>query len=284
MSNLLWLVRKTLFNTFRSKKKWASYIGLPLVGVIVSFLIYGNVHGGSLRIGIVNADGHAAITQDAIAYVSGLQAVKVTNVDNAELNRQLVAGKLDVGLVFKEGFGQSVRNGHPDGVSIVSVKGAQVTRYTKVMLDAYIANIAAIGKASGTDNAKFRQMYHDYRNGTFQVTARTLGDVSAKKSTGYQSIGFLLLFMLFSAFNMTDLILKEKENRTYYRQLSSPVTARTYILANVTVSILVLALQIMVTLFVMKYAFHLAEGVSLLETGSILLLFGLGAVSLSLMF
>ena len=41
MSNLTWLIGKTLRNTFRSKKSWIVYIGLPLVGVLISSLLYG---------------------------------------------------------------------------------------------------------------------------------------------------------------------------------------------------------------------------------------------------
>ena len=89
--------------------------------------------------------------------------------------------------------------------------------------------------------------------------------------------------MMFSAFNLTDIVLKEKENRTYFRLLSSPVKARTYILANVIVSVMVQVLQIAVTLTLMKGVFDLATGIPVLQMGAMLLFFGLTAIGLSLM-
>ncbi|WP_274650563.1 ABC transporter permease [Paenibacillus humicola] len=283
MNNLIWLIRKTLLNTFRIRKNVFAYIGMPLMGVVLSFILYGHNQQSMLRLGIASSDGSDAITRDAAAFVTGLQPVKVTALNEAELRKDIAAGSLDAGLVFDKGFGESVRAGRPAGIQIMSVKGAQVTAYIKSMLNEYIANVAAIGSAAGTDDAAFKKLYDGYRDGGFKVAAERLADTSSEKNTSYQSIGFLITFMLFSAFNLTDLILKEKENRTYFRLLSSPVSAKMYVLANVIVSLAVMLIQIAITLFVMKYVFHLASGIPLVKTGTMLLMFGLTAVGLSLM-
>lgn len=83
----------------------------------------------------------------------------------------------------------------------------------------------------------------------------------------FQSIGFLLLFMmnLNSATGLSELILKNRENRTYYRILSSPINARTYVLANVLVNIIVMIAQIIVALFFMRVVFNLDPGISMGE-------------------
>jgi ABC-2 type transport system permease protein len=56
---------------------------------------------------------------------------------------------------------------------------------------------------------------------------------------------------MFSAVNMSEMILKEKENRTFLRLLSSPVSAKMYVLSNVAVNIVIMLVQIIVTLVVM---------------------------------
>ncbi|MCD9022415.1 ABC transporter permease [Cohnella silvisoli] len=283
LKDMNWLIRKTLNNTFRSKKSWLVYIGLPIVGVLISMLLYGNTNGGVLRVGIVNMDGDQAITQDAIRFVEGLSKVEITLTDEKTLNNDIAASKLDSGLLFEQGFAASLREGKPEHLNLVSVKGAQVTVYVKSLLQSYIGNVAAIGQTAQGDQAAFDALYSEYRQHNFKLTAESVKDTSNMKAMTYQAIGFLITFMMFSSVNLTELILKEKENRTFLRLLSSPVSARTYVLSNVIVNILILLIQIVLTLFMMKTVFKIDSGIPYGQMIPILLLFALAAIGLSLL-
>lgn len=284
MNEMLWLIRKTLAGTFRSRSSWFVYIVLPIVGVLVSMFLYGNDNSGTLRVAVLNKDGSQLITQDTIGFLKGLDQIKVVAVTNEQaMNDDIAAGKLDSGIVFGQGFAASVRAGKPDHVNIVSVKGAQVTVFVKSMLESYIGGVAAIGQNVQGSEARFDQIYADYTQQTFKLTAETLKDTSNTKTMTYQSIGFLLAFMMFSATNMSELILKEKENRTFLRLLSSPVSARKYVFSNVAVNMLALLVQIAVTLFVMKNVLHIDSGIPYSQMIAALLLFSLTAVGLSLL-
>jgi ABC-2 type transport system permease protein len=283
LKDMNWLIRKTLNNTFRTKKAWLLYIGLPIIGILVSMLLYGNTSGGVLRVGIVNLDGNQAITRDAIQFVEGLNQVKITVTDVKSLRNDITASKLDSGLVFGQGFADSVRKGAPKNLDLVSVKGAQVTAYVKSLLQSYIGNVAAIGKEAHGDQAAFDAIYTNYKNSSFKVTAQAVKDTSKTKSMTYQAIGFLIVLMMFSAVNLSQLILKEKENRTFLRLLSSPVSARTYVLSNVIVNIIIMFMQILLTVFLMKIVFHIDSGIPYGQMISILLLFALAAIGLSLL-
>ncbi|RJG17692.1 ABC transporter permease [Paenibacillus thiaminolyticus] len=283
MSEVIWLIRKTMTETFRNKKNWLVYFGLPVVGVLVSMMLYANNSSGTLRVGMLNLDGNDAITQDAIRFLEGLNQMKVTIMDEAAMKRDIAAGKLDSGIVFGEGFAASVRAGQPDHLDIISVKGAQVTAYVKAMLQNYVGNVAAIGRSAGGDDAWFDKIYDAYSQQRFKVMAETLEDTSNLKSMTYQSIGFLVAFMMYSAVNMSEMILKEKENRTFLRLLSAPVSARTYVLSNVAVNVVIMLLQITVTLIVMKNILHIDSGIPYGTMIAALFLFALTAISLSLL-
>ncbi|WP_168122986.1 ABC transporter permease [Paenibacillus sp. HB172176] len=283
MKDLLWLIRKTMQTTFRKKSSWMTYFLLPLAGVFLALLFYGTQSGGPLRVGIVNNDPDQTITEDTIQMLVGMGKVEVTMTDQAELDKQLGEGKLDSGVIFNQGFGESVRSGAPQGISISSVKGAGVTAYLKSMLMDDIGNIAAIGMETKGDDAAFDRIYDSFRGQSFSVSAVTVEDTSSVKDVTYQSIGFLITFMMFSAVNLADLILREKENRTFLRLLSSPVSARTYVLSNVSVSFIIMVLQIAVTLFVMKIVLGIDSGVSYSLLAPVLVLFSLTAIGLSLM-
>ncbi|MBB6675016.1 ABC transporter permease [Cohnella nanjingensis] len=283
MNEILWLVRKTLRSTFRKKSSWLVFIGLPLIGVLVSMLLYGSFNGQPLRVGIVNADGDQALTQDAIQFIQGLDQVKITLMDDETLRSDIAAGKLDTGIRFGAGFGESLGAGRPADVQVLSVKGASVTAYVKAMLNDYLGNVASIAQSVQGDKAAFDRLYEAYRQSSFKVSAETLEDTSHVKDMTYQSLGFLIAFMMFSSVNLTELILKEKENRTFLRLLSSPVSARTYVLSNVLVNLFVIVIQIVATLFFMKNVFHIDSGIPTGELITVLLLFGLAAISLSLL-
>jgi len=283
MQDLIWLIRKTLRTTFSKKSSWLVYIGLPLAAVMLTTILYGNANGANLRVGIVNLDGNQPITQDTIAFVSGLKQVEIRETDEATLRQEIAAGKLDSGLVIEAGFADSVRTGKPERLNLVSVKGMQVTAYVKAMLDGYIGNVAAIGQATAGDAGRFDAVYRAYKQAGFQVDAESLQDTSHVKDMTYQSVGFLLMLMLFSATNLSEIILKEKENRTFLRLLSSPVSARTYVLSNVIVNGMILIVQVIVMLICLKYVFGVDSGVPFGELLATLLLFAVAAIGLSLL-
>lgn len=283
MNHFIWLIRKTMKTTFRRKMSWFLFFALPIVGVLLSMLINGNGTSGTLRVGIVNLDAGEAIARDAAAFVAGLDNIETKETDEAALKRDIAAGKLDSGLILESGFSAGLRSGSTEPhVRILSVKGAQATAYVKSLLQNYAANVAAIGKAAAGDSAAFDRMYAGYRQPSFAMTSSILKDKSNNKDATYQSIGYLIIFMMFSAVNLTDLILKEKENRTFLRLLSSPLSARTYVLANVAVNFFILLLQIAVVLVCMAYVFHIDAGVPVYRYIPALLLFALAAISLSL--
>lgn len=283
MSEVIWLIRKTMTETFRNKKNWLIYFGLPVAGVLLSMMIYANHSSGTLRVGMLNLDGDQAITQDAIRFLEGLNQIKITVMDEALMKRDLAAGNLDSGIVFGEGFAASVRAGKPEHLDIISVKGTQVTAYVKAMLQNFVGNVAAIVRSAGGDDARFDTIYAAYSQQRFKVTAETLEDTSNMKSMTYQSIGFLVAFMMYSAVSMSEMILKEKENRTFLRLLSAPVSARSYVLSNVAVNVVVMLLQITVTLIVMKNILHIDSGIPYGNIIAALILFAFTAISLSLL-
>ncbi|TQK61987.1 ABC-2 type transport system permease protein [Brevibacillus sp. AG162] len=283
MSEMVWLIRKTLMETFRSKKSWFTYLGLPIAGVLLSLTIYSNAGSGTIHVGIINQDGDQVITQDSIRFIERLNHVEVTVIDEQTMREQIVSGELDSGIVFEPGFAASVREGAPAHLNIVSVKGEQVTAYVKAMLHSYIGNLAAIGKAAQADEAKFTKLYEAYHEQSYKLSTVTLQNNSNVTRMTNQSIGFLIMFMMFSAVDMSEIILKEKGNRTFLRLLSSPMSARSYVFSNIIVSMLILLLQIFVTLLVMKTVFGIDAGVSYSQMILPLFVFALGAIALSLM-
>ncbi|EEM90273.1 ABC transporter permease [Bacillus thuringiensis serovar vazensis] len=281
MKDILWLIQKTLSVLLKNKKSLLIIISLPIIGTLISFSIYGNVGQGTLNIGIVNKENEP-IANDTIKFLEGLNHVNVSKVKESEVEDKLTSKKLDGVITLDSGFSTSVREGKPNHIEIASIKGDQVTVFIKSYLYNYIDNIAAISKVAGTDQSTFNSMYAGYQKSSFKVKSETLEDTSKNKDMTNQTMGYLIMFMLFSAVNLSGFILKEKENRTYFRLLSTPIDGKKFILSNVAVNMMILILQIVIAVLFMTNVFHTNINMPFIVMIGVLMIFALIAVGLSL--
>lgn len=281
MNNVILLMRNTLKVLFKKKVNMLLTIGLPIVGVVLSLLLYGHSDNTTVKVGVVDED-HQPIAADTIKFIKGLNHVKVKEIKASEVTDKVSSRELDCVITFPNDFSKSVQNGHPETIQIASIKGATVTAYIKSYLNNYIGNIASLGKIANGDEAAFQKLYRDYQQSTFKVHAKALSDTSKNKDMTYQTIGFLAMFMLFAAVNLSTMITKEKEQRTYFRILSAPIDGKTYVLANVFANFIIMIVQILVTLFFMMTVFHIQVNIPFWELFVTLLMFGFLSIGLSL--
>lgn len=281
LKDMLWLIRKTILTSLKDYKNLLFVIALPIVGILLSTLIYKGSGDTSVTLGIVNHDIEQKVTQDTIDFVAQLEHTEASVIRESEADDLVVSGELDAVLIFPEGFAKGVIQGTPEPVRIESIKGAQVTGYVQSYLNAYVQNISSMGVIAGGDAAAFNELYSGYRSSTFQLSTSTVADQSANHDMTNRTIGYLVVFMLFSAVNLSALTIRDRENRTYYRLLSSPITARSYVFSNAIVNVVLMMIQIAATLFVMTRFFHIEPGIPLWQMFLILSLFALVAVSLS---
>ncbi|WP_082926732.1 ABC transporter permease [Paenibacillus tuaregi] len=282
IKDIVWLMLSTLQRTFRKKSSWVLFFGLPVAGILVSTLLYGGAGQPLLRVGVVNGDGSERLAADTVRMIGNLKEVKLVEMDAGELRNELASGNLDTGIVLERGYSEGLRSGKPGHVGIQSAKGAAVTSYIKAMLNQYMDNISAIGRIAGSDQPKFDKLYAGFQSANFKLVVNTVTDISGAKRMSYQSIGFLIMFMMTSAVNLSELILVNRENRTYFRILSSPISARTYVLSNIFVNLCVMFAQILVALFFLIYVFKLNVGMAIGPMLVILGLFSLTSVGISL--
>lgn len=281
MKDILWLVRNTLSVTFRKKKNIIMYLFMPLIGIFISLLAYGGEQKMILHVGVVNHD-QGEITADTIKFIKGLENVKLLMIDDSKIQENITSGKMDSVITLGTGYSESVLKGNPDHIQITSIKGAAVTGFIKSYLYQYINNISSISKAANGNQNTFEKMYENFQKSSFNLTTHSLADTSKSKDMTYQTIGFLIMIMLMSAGNMSEIILSEKENRTYFRLLSTPISARKYILSNVIVNMIVMTAQVLITLTVMTTVFNIDIHISFIEATGVMLIFALIAVGLSL--
>lgn len=282
MKDVIWLIRNTLRITFKNKKNILLYLCTPLIGIFISFLSYGGSGQTMLQVGIVNNDS-SSITTDTIKFIEGLKNVKVDKISKSEIDEAITAGKLDCVITFDAGFSQSIQEGKPNHIEIISIKGSETTGFIKSYLYNYIDNLISISKITKGDKDAFDTMYTNYQQAHFQLSAAVLKDTSKNKGITYGTIGYLLMIMLLSAGNLSEIIIKEKERKTYFRLLSTPIDAKKYVLSNIIVNMVVMISQIILTLILITQVFHINMYVSFWQMAAVLMIFALVAIGLSLM-
>ncbi len=206
----------------------------------------------------------------------------MTRIDESQIQDKVTSGALDSVITFNTGFSDSVLDAKPDHIQLTSIKGAEVTSFVKSYLYQYIDNITLMSKVANGNQETFDNLYNSFLQAEFKVSSHTLADTSKNKDMSYQTIGFLIMIMLMSAGNLSEIILSEKENRTYFRLLSTPINSRKYIFSNIVSNMMVMTVQVLITLTVMTRIFHIDINIPFWEATAVMLIFALIAIGISL--
>lgn len=281
MRNMLLIIGNILKVTFRKKGNIIVYLFLPLLGVLISLLIYGNSEVKTLRIGIANHDT-GKFANDLMTNLQEAGNFKISDVQGNEISDKLSNMDLDAVIEIPVGYTDSIYAGKPEKVGVISVKGQETTVWVQQRVNSYTDSLYKLSAAAGGDRAAFDKMYGQYGSNTAKLSVIRLEDKRTGRNMALTSVGFLIMFVMLGTGFINMIILKEKRDRTYHRICSAPVNARQYIAGNAITSLLVVVLQIIMIQLAMKFVFRINTGVSDIAMFVILLMFGLVAVGIGL--
>lgn len=282
MKNAWLLTLNTLKVLLRKKSNILVFFLLPIIGMLVSIVAYGNVGSASVRVGVIDND-QSALAGDFIQSISQQETMKIMALADNEKESQISSGKVDCVLVIPKGFAEGIYNKELKQVEIFSIKGEGATAWIQNYSNIYLRNLQDMAEAAGGNKATFEKLYNNLKQDKLSLQVKKVQDQTRNKGMTTQMIGFLIMFMLIGAGNAAEMILKERRNRTYYRICAAPVSAKTYILGNVLANLLMVTLQISLTLFFMIKVFKIQTYIPVAEMFMILLLFGLVAIGLGVL-
>ncbi|MDY0406936.1 ABC transporter permease [Virgibacillus sp. 179-BFC.A HS] len=252
-----------------------------MFGIAIAFIAFGQTHSQSLAVGIVNEDP-GKITDETIDYLHTKTGIDVQALKRDKISEALTSGNVDAVITIEKGFAEGILRQHPGHITVVSIKGNSVTAMLKATLYQYMDNLVALSTAANGDAEQFTMMYEQYKQTEFGMQTTEMGDLSRQFNMTQTAIGFLIMIMMISASNLSEIILKEKQERTYYRLLASPITTKTYITANLLVNMIVMIIQFLLTLLILTGVFHINLGIPFWEICLVMLLFSIISVGLSL--
>ena len=282
MKNIWILIQNTLKVTFRKKSNYIIYLLLPILGVLLSMLIYSGAGTSQVNIAITDKDA-GRMSADFINDMKERDNFKIYEIDESDIRNGLLDRKYDAAIVIPQGFELGIYKGTIPKIELVSLKGQESTAWIESFINLYSQNLSSLYLASNGDRGTFDKMYANYREGSLKITVEEIKDIKTDKSTTVSSMGFLIMFTMLGTSFTTQFILNEKRSRTYFRICSAPVSFKEYIAANTLTSLIIVSLQIIMIQLVMKYIFRLETFVPDLLMFLILFLFGLVAIGINML-
>jgi ABC-2 type transport system permease protein len=276
MNNTFWLTRNTLKVILRKKSNFVVFIILPILFILLSIVIHTGGGGGSVNIGIVDKD-QSALSTDMVDAMSKEKKFKMTVVAEKDKDKKLTSGELDSIMIIPSGFSDSIYNNSTDPIEIVSIQGEVSTVWIKNYANIYVQNLLDIAKAAEGNKEEFKKIYDSFHKSPLSLKENVVQNQAKSKGLTSQSIGFLIMFILFGAGNVAQLILNEKKNRTYYRICTAPTNAKTYLAGNVLANLAIIIIQITLILLLITQVFNIETYVAFYQLFLLLVCFGLAA-------
>lgn len=282
MKNIFLLISNLLRVTFRKKGNIVVYIVLPIASVLFSLMIYNTTGQVDMQIGYIDND-KTMISQDTINALSNVNGYKLSQINENDVNNMLLDNKVYAVVIIPKGYEESIHGGNTKDIEIMSVKGFDTTIWIENFLNLHSRNLTDLSFASSGDNEVFNSMYNNYKQNKLSVDEIKLSDELTGKDMTVTSLGFLIMFVMLGAGFTTQLMLKEKRERTYYRIASSPVKSSEYILSHVITCILIELLQISVVIVFLEYVLKIKSFVPPLTMFIILFAFSIASCGISLL-
>ncbi len=244
-----------------------------LLGFIFGF---GDFGSGNLSVGLVDMDN---TTLTEVLAETLRESSPLTILEEEDIRGVLASGRVDYVLVIDSGFTEDVLNNKQGSLRGYSIQETNLAVPVKMKMESFISSSKSLAAAANGDVEAFYKGLNDYRNGSFSLRSTSLDENQKDINAAMGGIGLLSMNMLFLATFATINLLKDKENKTYYRVLASPLTVKSYMLQSILSFLLVSLLQVAGAFLVIVYVFKIYLGPSVLNLFVIMSAFALLCVS-----
>ncbi len=282
MNNLLLIARNILRQLFRQKGGVIIFIVLPIIGIIVPLMMFGNVKETYIRVGILDLD-QGTVSQKLMEDIKTQDRFTISFVEDSQINSAIAGGRLDCALVIPEGFTDSFFKDGTKQLEVISVQGVAVTGWLDSYLNTFLQNQKLLTLGSGNDVQAYNTLYNQFYESTTKVELVGVKNMVNNYSITYLGLGFLIQFLLVGAGRTASLIIREQKERTLSRIRCAPVKGYEFISGNVVVNVGMVTLQTLLTLVLLRYVFHINIGVSVLAMMAVMFPLVMAGVGVNLM-
>jgi len=239
----------------------------------------GNFDRNGVNVGWVDLDGTplTRMLRDAIADSS-----PVHELEEEEIRISLARSKVDYVLVADAGFSEELIGGGAPKLRSYSIQETNIANQVILKVEGFLGAAQGIAETAGGDEDAFYAGMNSFLQGNFTVSTGLYSTNGRSVEAALSGLGQLAMAMMFlSTFTAINLI-KERENRTFYRVMASPCSLRNYMLQNVLVFFSVLLCQVGVMFLSVRYIFNMYLGPAVLKLFLVMAVFALLCVAMGI--
>lgn len=257
----------------KSKLQFLSILIVPAIFLILISLS-SKSDFNNLKIGISNADN----TEFTTKLVDNLkEKAKLVNIKEEAIKDEILNSKLDYAIIIKKDFTWDLIQGRDVKITGFFLKESVRSFPVQKYVEDYLTAAKAIAKASKGDEINFYKGMSALKNG---LGLKVIPIKEIDRNRSYSTLGMMLMFMLMSSIFFTTLILTDKENKTFYRSISAPITLINYMLQTIFAFFIICTIQVTFIFIALKLIVGIYMGSSFMKMYLLFMLISLVCVSI----
>lgn len=238
---------------FKNKIQMLFILILPSVFMIPISLNMSTEH--PLKVGILDED--KTVFSNMLCDSLKTKA-EVVDIDISKKLDDLLDMNVDYQVIIEKGF----TNGFIKGENIQikgyylknSVRSIPIQQYLKSFID----SSQAIAISSNGIESKFYEGMNKYNDLGIKTNFSIISNIDRNRS--YSALGLFLMFMIMTAVIFTTMLLKDKENKTFYRTICAPVSLKSYMLQNILSFLIISFVQVTLVFIMLKFLIGIYMG------------------------
>lgn len=261
---LLIMIKKQLKLLFSNRLIILAGIAVP---IILTWLFSNSITNAEKPCLYVADLSKSVYSRQLLTMIASHKDITVVNTGKEEILKKVDCQLIPMGLVIDQYFDNALLTGKPLPAEIVknfesadSAVLKQVISTELSSLQKIVADSSSLSKELNVPvNSLTAAVFNGIKNtAAIQITDNVSDTLALKQEITFQTLlGFLVMFIWFAITQGFRTLIEERENNTYYRLLSTPVSYNRYLAAKIAASWLFGAFHILAVLLVGKYCLKL---------------------------
>ncbi|MCQ1530165.1 ABC transporter permease [Lutispora saccharofermentans] len=271
------ILRNNLKRLLRDKFNFIVMVILPVTFIALSiFAGNGNL---PVRVGVVDNDGTFLTGH----LMEGLgKNCMVVMLKEDEIKDKLLNSKVEYVIKIDKGFTDEIIAGEDARIEGYGIKDYNASIPAKLYINSFVSSAKAIAGVSGGGRDSFERGMGYYLEGNVAASYKDISSTSSKSGQELQSLGYMVMFMMYLSVNAASLITEDKKFKTYERILMSRLSLKRYALENVLSFFAVIWIQILALFAIMLLIFKMDFGASIISLVAFTLIYSVVSVSMGM--
>lgn len=273
------ILKNTLKRLLRNKVSLLLVLVIP--PAMLGFLFgLGSLGVNTVTVGLVDQD-QTPLTRQLEEVLQEQAAVK--RLSEEDIRGELAATRVQLVLVIPAGFTETILVGGEPEPESYSIQESNLSLPLRLVAESFIRAARNVAVAADGNPETFYRGMEDYRSGRLRAETRFMDGLDGNQSSAAASaMGILGINMLFLALYATMHLLKDRENRTFHRVMTAPLSQGSYLLQIIGCFLAILMIQMTGVFFISRFLLNLYLGESTLALYGVMGVFALVCVAFSI--